>query len=153
MVKILILNGPNLNLLGVREPSIYGLQTLEAINQMLQQRAALDDVELRIAQSNHEGVLIDELQRAKADAFDGVVFNPGGLTFYSYALRDALTGIDLPTVEVHLSNLHKREQFRHQSVLAAVCVGVIMGFGGRSHLLALDALIEWLKQRAAGGAK
>ncbi len=147
MTRILILNGPNLNLSGRRERDIYGLETLDDINEELRQRAEQEGVELRFAQSNHEGVLIDELHRAKADAFDGVVFNPGGLTFYSYALRDALTAVDLPTVEVHLSNLYKREAFRHHSVLAAACVGQVMGFRGQSYLLGLEGLISFLRDR------
>ncbi len=146
-MKILILNGPNLNLSGQRERGIYGSKTLDEINERLRQRALQDGVELRFVQSNHEGVLIDELHRAKADQFDGVIFNPGGLTFYSYALRDALTAVELPTVEVHLSNLHKRESFRHYSVLAAVCIGQIMGFRGRSYLLALEGLIGFLQDQ------
>jgi 3-dehydroquinate dehydratase-2 len=145
MTKILILNGPNLNLSGRRERDIYGLETLDDINENLRRRAAQEDVELRFVQSNHEGVLIDELHRAKRDAFDGVVLNPGGLTFYSYALRDALTAVNLPTVEVHLSNLHQREAFRHHSVLAAVCVGQVMGFRGQSYLLALEGLLGFLR--------
>lgn len=150
-MKILILNGPNLNLSGQRERDIYGGETLDEINERLRQRAMQNSVELRFVQSNHEGVLIDELHRAKADGFHGVIFNPGGLTFYSYALRDALTAVDLPTVEVHLSNLHKREAFRHHSVLAAVCIGQIMGFRGRSYLLGLEGLIGFLQ--AQEGAK
>jgi 3-dehydroquinate dehydratase-2 len=149
VTKILILNGPNLNLSGRRERDIYGLETLDEINEELCRRAEREGVELRFVQSNHEGVLIDELHRAKADAFDGVVFNPGGLTFYSYALRDALTAVDLPAVEVHLSNLHQREAFRHHSVLAAVCIGQVMGFRGQSYLLGLEGLISFLRDRRA----
>lgn len=144
-MRILILHGPNLNLSGQRERDIYGVETLEDINARLRERAAEDGVELRLVQSNHEGALIDELHRANADGFDGVVFNPGGLTFYSYALRDALTGVELPTVEVHLSNLYKREEFRHHSVLASACLGQVMGFGGRSYVLGLEGLIDFLK--------
>jgi len=147
-MKILILNGPNLDLLGIREPTIYGRTTLDEINAKLRERAAQEQVELRFVQSNHEGTLIDELHRARAEGFDGVVFNPGGLTFYSIALRDCLTGIDVPTVEVHLSNLYKREEFRHHSVLAAACVGQIMGFGWRSYLVALDALLGVLRDQS-----
>ncbi len=150
-MKILILNGPNLNLSGQRERDIYGGETLDEINEQLRQRAAQDGIELWFVQSNQEGVLIDELHRAKADGFDGVIFNPGGLTFYSYALRDALTAVELPTVEVHLSNLYKREAFRHHSVLAAVCIGQVMGFRGRSYLLGFEGLIGFLQDQK--GAK
>lgn len=144
-MKILVLHGPNLNLLGTREPAVYGKETLDDINTHLRERAARDNVELRIVQSNHEGVLIDELHRARADGFDGMLINPGALTHYSYALRDAIAAIEKPTVEVHLSNVHKREEFRHRSVLAAVCVGQVLGFGWRSYLLGLEGLIDHLK--------
>jgi 3-dehydroquinate dehydratase-2 len=151
-MKILILNGPNLNLLGVREPSIYGHVTLDDINREAQLLAEQEgDVDLRFVQSNHEGTLIDELQRAREDGFDGVVFNPGGLTFYSIAIRDTLTGVEIPTVEVHLSNLYKREAFRHQTVLGAACVGQIQGFGWRSHVLGLRAMIDFLRDRLQAG--
>ncbi|HEX7593154.1 MAG TPA: type II 3-dehydroquinate dehydratase [Anaerolineae bacterium] len=145
-MKILVLHGPNLNLLGTREPDIYGHETLDEINARLRERAARDAVEVRIAQSNHEGALIDELHRARADQFDGVLMNPGALTHYSYALRDAIAAIALPTVEVHLSNLHAREEFRQHSVLAAVCVGQVVGFGWRSYLLGWDGLVAHLKK-------
>ena len=145
-MKILVLHGPNLNLLGTREPDIYGHETLDEINARLRERAARDAVEVRIAQSNHEGALIDELHRARADQFDGVLMNPGALTHYSYALRDAIAAITLPTVEVHLSNIHAREEFRHRSVLAAVCIGQVVGFGWRSYLLGWDGLVAHLKK-------
>jgi 3-dehydroquinate dehydratase-2 len=146
-VKILILHGPNLNLSGRRERDIYGAETMEDINEKLLLLGEKHGAELRFVQSNHEGALIDELHRAKEEGFEGVILNPGGLTFYSYALRDALTGVDLPAVEVHISNLHKREQFRHHSVLASVCVGQVMGFRGQSYLLGLEGLIGYLKSR------
>jgi 3-dehydroquinate dehydratase-2 len=141
-MKILVLHGPNLNLLGAREPEIYGRETLEDINAKLSEHAALDNVELRIVQSNHEGTILDELHRAKAGKFDGVLINPGAFTHYSYALRETIAAIELPAVEVHLSNIHRREGFRHQSVLAAVCVGQVLGFGRYSYILGLDALIR-----------
>ena len=146
-MRILILQGPNLNLSGQRERDIYGVETLDHIYERLQAWAEQEGVALRFIQSNHEGALIDDLHRAKADGLDGVIFNPVCLTFYSYAVRDALSVVDLPTVEVHLSNLYKREQFRHHSVLASVCVGQIMGFGGQSYLLALEGLVGFLRSK------
>ena len=147
-MKILVLHGPNLNLLGTREPEIYGRDTLAEINARLTEIAARNSITLRIAQSNHEGVLIDELHKAKADGFDGVVMNPGALTHYSYALRDAISAIALPTVEVHLSNVHSREEFRHKSVLTAVCVGMVLGFGMKSYELGLEGLVSKLKGKS-----
>lgn len=147
-MKILVLHGPNLNLLGTREPEVYGRETLDDINARLCDLASRDAerVELRIAQSNHEGALIDELHRARAEKFDGVLINPGAFTHYSYALRDAIAAVELPTVEVHLSNVHKREEFRHRSVLAAVCIGQVLGLGWQSYLLGLQGLIAHLKK-------
>jgi 3-dehydroquinate dehydratase-2 len=149
-MQILVLHGPNLNLLGVREPNIYGRETLDDINSRLRARAAQSNVELRIVQSNHEGVLIDALHAARLAGFDGILINPGAFTHYSYALRDAIAATDLPAVEVHLSNVHKREEFRHTSVLAPVCIGQVMGFGWRSYLLGLEGLLAHLADKAPG---
>lgn len=144
-MNILILHGPNLNLLGLREPGVYGNETLDDINHMLYAIAREHSVELRILQSNHEGGLIDALHEARTWA-DGVLINPGAFTHYSYAIRDAIAAIEKQCIEVHLSNVHKREEFRHTSVLAAVCVGQIIGLGWRSYTLGLTGLIQILSK-------
>ncbi|MGB9754172.1 MAG: type II 3-dehydroquinate dehydratase [Roseiflexus castenholzii] len=138
-MKILVIHGPNLNMLGRREPEVYGSVTLDEINATLQERAAAVGVTLLTVQSNHEGALIDFLQAEGWDA-DGIIINPGALTHYGLALRDALAMLKAPIIEVHLSNVYRREPFRHTSVIAPVATGQIAGLGWRGYLLAL----EWL---------
>ncbi len=140
-MKILILHGPNLNLLGTREPEVYGKTTLQELNRKIREHAKKLGATIRIKQSNHEGVLIDELQRVRKWA-DGVVFNPGAYTHYSYALRDAVAAIGVPTVEVHLSDIQKREEFRKISVIAPVCVAQISGLGVNSYLKGLERVVK-----------
>ena len=142
-MKLLILHGPNLNLLGTREPEVYGSMTLADIDGKLKELGRELGVEVKSLQSNHEGALIDALHDARTWA-NGVVFNPGGYTHTSIALRDAISAIQIPVVEVHLSNVYAREEFRHVSMISAVCKGKITGFGWRSYLLGLRALVDHL---------
>ena len=144
-MKVLVLHGPNLNLLGRREPEIYGRQTLADINEVLTAQAVAAGATLIHLQSNHAGVLIDAIHDAHGDV-DGIVINPGGLTHTSVALRDALAGVAIPFVEVHLSNVYAREPFRHHSFLSPIALGVISGFGPNSYSLGLSALLQRLSQ-------
>ncbi len=140
--NILLLNGPNLNLLGTREPNVYGSTTLAEVEQGLIEQAKAAGVLLTCLQSNHEGVLIDRIHAARGEAVDAIIINPGGLTHTSVALRDALAGVAIPFVEVHISNVHQRETFRHHSFLSSIAVGVICGLGVDGYRLALDFLLK-----------
>ena len=137
MARILVVNGPNLNLLGHRDPEVYGTSTLEEMNKHLEEMAADLDVELVVFQSNSEGAIIDFIHQ-NAPGADGMVINPGALAHYSYALRDAIDAVDLECVEVHLTNIYKREEFRRQSVIAPVCQGQLSGFGYYGYAMALS---------------
>ncbi|MCX8053850.1 MAG: type II 3-dehydroquinate dehydratase [Armatimonadetes bacterium] len=143
-MKILMIHGPNLNLLGTREPNVYGMETLESINERCVHLANELGIELSIYQTNSESEILDLIQRAPG-SFDGIVINPGAFTHYSYAIRDALAAVKLPTVEVHLSNIQAREEFRRESVIAPVVSGQISGFGGDSYLLGIHALVGLIK--------
>ena len=142
-MKIFVLHGPNLNLLGTREPEAYGSMTLDDINKKIIELGEELGAEVTCLQSNHEGALIDALHDARSWA-SGVVFNPGGYTHTSVALRDAISAIQIPVVEVHLSNVYAREEFRHVSMISAVCKGKVVGFGWRSYLHGLRALLDYL---------
>lgn len=145
MFKILLMHGPNLNLLGEREPGIYGAVGYDEINARMTKAAEENGAELRVFQSNSEGALVDAIHDARKWA-DGIVINPGAYSHYSIALRDALSAVKLPTIEVHLSNVHAREEFRHKLVLTPVCVGMICGLGWRSYLYGILAMIAHLKE-------
>lgn len=142
-----MLHGPNLNLLGLREPGIYGSASLFDVNQMLQQEAQSLGISVTAFQSNHEGALIDQVHAALGN-HDGILINPGGYTHTSIALRDAIAGVNLPTVEVHLSNIHRREAFRHHSYIAPIAIGQISGFGTESYRLGIRALVHHLNDMA-----
>ncbi len=143
-MRILVIHGPNLNLLGKREPEVYGTETLDAINERIRSHAGKRGVDIEILQSNHEGEIIDRIQAAAEGAgkCDALVINPAGYTHTSISIRDAIAAVGLPAIEVHLSNIYAREPFRHKSVIAPVCRGQISGLGPEGYLLAIDALLE-----------
>ncbi|MDR1001721.1 MAG: type II 3-dehydroquinate dehydratase [Oscillospiraceae bacterium] len=140
-MRILIINGPNLNLLGTRQPEVYGSDTLEDICALTMSELSRMGAEAECYQSNHEGELIDCIHRSQGE-FDGCIINAGAYTHYSYALRDAISSVDIPFIEVHMSNIHCREEFRHKSVISAVCRGQIAGFGALSYILAAQAIVQ-----------
>ncbi|OWW19040.1 type II 3-dehydroquinate dehydratase [Noviherbaspirillum denitrificans] len=142
--KILLVNGPNLNLLGTREPEVYGSTTLADVEQAATAQAAAASAAIACFQSNHEGALIDRIQAARHEGVDAIVINPGGLTHTSVALRDALAGVAIPFVEVHISNIHKREEFRHHSYLSGIAVGVICGLGVDGYRAAIEFALKKL---------
>lgn len=144
MMRIRVINGPNLNLLGSREPGIYGTQTLKAIEDGLSEEAQKYGIAMDFFQSNHEGAIIDAIHDAYRAGINGIILNPGAFTHYSYAIRDAVSAVNLPVVEVHLSNIHAREEFRSKSVIAPVCMGQISGFGPQSYYAALQVLMNAL---------
>jgi len=144
MTRILLLNGPNLNLLGTREPQIYGRETLADVEALVRSIGAARGAAIDCFQSNHEGALIDRIHAARLDGTDHIVINPGGLTHTSVALRDALAGVAIPFFEVHVSNVHKREAFRHHSFLSEIAAGVIVGFGVAGYAMAVNAALDRL---------
>lgn len=147
MKRILIIHGPNLNFLGIREKEVYGNLSFDTLNELLIKTGEEIGFNVEIFQSNFEGALIDKLQEAYFDKVDGIIINPGAYTHYSYALRDAISSVNIPTVEVHLSNIHKREEFRHISVTAPSCMGQIVGFGINSYILGIHALYAKLNDK------
>jgi 3-dehydroquinate dehydratase-2 len=144
-MKLLVINGPNINFLGIREKSIYGKEDFGYLLSLISQKAQEEDMKIDTYQSNCEGEIIDRIQAAYRDGTQGIIINPGAYTHYSYAIRDALASLDIPKIEVHISNVHKREEFRHISVTAPVCTGQIVGLGLQGYLLAVDAIKNLLK--------
>lgn len=144
-MKLLVINGPNLNFLGIREKGIYGTADYNDLLKLLEDSAKERKIELETFQSNFEGAIIDCIQKAYHDKVDGIIINPGAYTHYSYAIRDALASITVPKIEVHISNIHQREEFRHTSVTAPVCNGQISGLGLQGYVLAMDAILSLCK--------
>ena len=144
-MKILVINGPNLNFLGIREKGIYGSDSYDTLITRLQAKAKEEGIDLECFQDNSEGAIIDRIQQAYHDKVDGIIINPGAYAHYSIAIRDALASIEVPKIEVHISNVYKREEFRHTSVITPVCTGEILGLGTTGYFLAMDAMKEYVK--------
>lgn len=141
-MKVMVINGPNLNMVGVREKGIYGMKSFQNICEYIKEEAQRRNIDVELFQSNIEGEIINQIQRCYYEKFDGIIINPGAYTHYSYAIYDAIKSVNIDTVEVHLSNIHSREEFRHKSVTAPACVGQICGFGEDGYIFALEALIK-----------
>lgn len=139
-MKVLVINGPNINFLGIREREVYGSKDYAYLVNLIEDKARKDNFEVEVFQSNHEGDIIDRIQAAYSDGTSGIIINPGAFTHYSYAIRDALSSISIPKIEVHISNIHKREEFRHACVTSAACDGQICGLGLEGYILGIDAL-------------
>lgn len=147
-MKILVINGPNINFLGIREKGIYGTDNYETLVNMIQDKAKELGVDVEVFQSNHEGGIIDKIQEAYYSETDGIIINPGAFTHYSYAVRDALASVSgIPKIEVHISNVHTREEFRHTSVTVPVCNGQVVGLGLKGYLYALEAMVDMIKRK------
>jgi len=145
-MKILVINGPNINMLGIREKNIYGVGDYAFLCSLLNEKAKEENIQLEIKQSNYEGEIVNFIQEAYGNT-DGIIINPAAYTHYSIAILDALKAVDIPTVEVHISNIHKREEMRHKSITAAACMGQISGFGLKGYLLAMEGLIDFFKNK------
>lgn len=141
-MRVMVINGPNLNMVGVREKGIYGVKNFDDICEFIKDEAKKRNIEVELYQSNIEGEIINQIHKCYYEKFDGIIINPGAYTHYSYAIHDAIKSVNISTVEVHLSNIHAREEFRHKSVTAPACIGQICGFGDNGYILALDALIK-----------
>lgn len=145
-MKLLVINGPNINFLGIREKGIYGEENYEYLLSILEAKAMELDIQVDVFQSNNEGAIIDRIQEAYSDGTNGIIINPGAFTHYSYAIRDALASIQLPKLEVHISNVYKREEFRHHSVTAPVCNGQLAGLGLKGYLYAMEAMVDMINE-------
>ena len=145
-MKLLVINGPNINFLGIREKGIYGEENYEYLLSILEAKAMELDIQVDVFQSNHEGAIIDRIQEAYSDGTNGIIINPGAFTHYSYAIRDALASIQLPKLEVHISKVYKRAEFRHHSVTAPVCNGQLAGLGLKGYLYAMEAMVDMINE-------